>query len=129
LDELRPELDRYHWIHTIPNIACVVVGLVLGDGDFERAILTTLQCGYDTDCTTGQVGAVMGGLLGSEGIPPRWSEPIGAALTSYVEGFEAIGFDDLVTWTTRCGGRLETEAAREDPLRRAPRAHSTERAS
>ena len=129
LDELRPELDRYHWIHTIPNIACVVVGLVLGDGDFERAILTTLQCGYDTDCTTGQVGAVMGCLLGSEGIPPRWNDAIGAALTSYVEGFEKIGFDDLVAWTTRWGVRLEAEAAREHPLRRGPQAHSTERAS
>jgi ADP-ribosylglycohydrolase len=129
LDELRPELDRYHWIHTIPNIACVVVGLVLGDGDFERAILTTLQCGYDTDCTTGQVGAVMGGLLGSEGIPPRWSEPIGVALASYVEGFEEIGFDELVAWTTRWGVRLEAEAAGESPLRRDPQARSSERAA
>ena len=129
LDELRPELDRYHWIHTIPNIACVVVGLVLGDGDFERAILTTLQCGYDTDCTTGQVGAVMGGLLGSEAIPPRWSEPIGAALKSYVEGFEEIGFDDLVAWTTRWGDRLKAEAARENPLQRSPKTQCTERAS
>jgi ADP-ribosylglycohydrolase len=108
MEELRPELLRYHWIHTIPNIACVVVGLLLGDGDFERAILTTLQCGYDTDCTTGQVGAIMGGLLGFEAIPARWSDPIGGALRSYVDGFEEIGFDELVAWTLRWGTRLAT---------------------
>jgi hypothetical protein len=68
-------------------------------------------------------------LLGSEAIPPRWSDPIGAALKSYVEGFEEIGFDDLVAWTTRWGDRLEAEAARENLLRRDPKDHPTERAS
>jgi hypothetical protein len=35
LDELRPELDRYPRMYTIPTTACVVVGLVLGN--VERA--------------------------------------------------------------------------------------------
>jgi hypothetical protein len=37
LDELSPELDRYPRIHTIPTTACVVVGLVLSNGNVERA--------------------------------------------------------------------------------------------
>jgi ADP-ribosylglycohydrolase len=106
MEELGPELDRYHWIHTLPNIAAVVVGLMLGEGEFERALLTTLRCGYDTDCSAGQTGALMGCLLGTRGIPDAWREPIGPALQSYVDGFEEIAFDDLVAWTKRWGLQL-----------------------
>ncbi len=106
LDELRPELDRYHWIHTLPNVACAVVGLMLGERDFERSILTTLGCGYDTDCSAGQSAAFLGCLLGTDGIPEAWSRPIGDHLRSYVAGFEEVGFDRLVEWTTGWGERL-----------------------
>ncbi|MDD5647044.1 MAG: ADP-ribosylglycohydrolase family protein, partial [Candidatus Bipolaricaulis sp.] len=91
MDVLAPTIDRHHWIHTLPNIACVVTGLVLGEGDFERSVLTTLACGYDTDCSTGQAAALLGGLLGTKGIPERWSAPIGSGLRTYVDGFEEIG--------------------------------------
>jgi ADP-ribosylglycohydrolase len=109
LEELRPDLDRYHWIHTLPNIACAVTGLVLGERDFERSILTTLQCGYDTDCSTGQTAALLGCLLGARGIPDKWSRPIGRRLTSYVVGFEEIEFEKLVAWTTGWGSSLVGE--------------------
>jgi ADP-ribosylglycohydrolase len=106
LDVLRPDLDRYHWIHTLPNVACAVVGLVLGERDFGRSILTTLRCGYDTDCSTGQTAAFLGCLLGAGGIPETWSRPLGQRLTSYVVGFEEIDFERLVEWTTRWGESL-----------------------
>jgi ADP-ribosylglycohydrolase len=106
MDELRSDLDRYHWIHTLPNLVCAVTGLVLGKRDFERSILTTLECGYDTDCSTGQTAAFLGCLLGTRGIPEAWSRPIGARLTSYVVGFEEIDFDRLIEWTTGWGARL-----------------------
>jgi ADP-ribosylglycohydrolase len=106
MDALAPSLDRHHWIHTLPNIACVVTGLVLGEGDFERSILTTLSCGYDTDCSTGQVAALVGCLVGLERIPERWSAPLGSGLRTYVDGFEEIGFDRLTEWTAGWGRRL-----------------------
>ena len=109
LDELRPDLDRFHWIHTLPNIACAVTGLVLGERDFERSILTTLQCGYDTDCSAGQTAALLGCLLGARGIPDKWSRPIGQRLTSYVVGFEEIEFEKLIAWTTGWGSILAGE--------------------
>lgn len=109
LEELRPDLDRFHWIHTLPNIACAVTGLVLGERDFERSIVTTLECGYDTDCSTGQTAALLGCLLGARGIPDKWSRPIGQRLTSYVVGFEEIEFEKLVAWTTGWGSTLAGE--------------------
>lgn len=112
LAALRSELDRYHWIHTLPNVACASIGLVLGERDFERTILTTVANGYDTDCSTGQAGSFLGCLLGTGGIPEAWSEPIADRLRTYVVGFEEMGFDRLVEWTVGWGRRL---AACEPP--------------
>ena len=113
LAALRPELDRYHWIHTLPNVVCAVAGLLLGERDFERSILATLKLGYDTDCSTGQTAAFLGCLLGPSGIPDAWSRPIGDRLRTYVVGFEEITFDRLVDWTTGWGVRLCSGGAAE----------------
>jgi ADP-ribosylglycohydrolase len=100
------ELGRYHWIHTLPNIACVIAGLLLGEGDFERTILTTLACGHDTDCSVGQAAALLGALHGAERLPAKWRDPIGSALDTYVIGFERVDIDALTAWTANWGERL-----------------------
>ncbi|MDD5265075.1 MAG: ADP-ribosylglycohydrolase family protein [Candidatus Bipolaricaulis sp.] len=128
MDALAPSIDRHHWIHTLPNIACVVTGLVLGEGDFERSILTTLRCGYDTDCSTGQTAALVGCLAGTEGIPERWSGPIGDGLRTYVDGFEEIGFDRLAEWTVGWGRRLAASGATRSGTAKARRAKGVGRA-
>lgn len=128
MDALAPSINRHHWIHTLPNIACVVTGLVLGEGDFERSILTTLRCGYDADCSTGQVGALIGCLVGTEGIPERWSAPIGSGLRTYVDGFEEIGFARLAEWTVGWGRHLAAAGATRSGTAKARRAKGVERA-
>jgi hypothetical protein len=128
MDALAPSIDRHHWIHTLPNIACVVTGLMLGEGDFERSILTTLRCGYDTDCSTGQAAALVGCLAGTEGIPERWSAPIGSGLRTYVDGFEEVGFDRLVEWTVGWGRRLAAAGATRSGPAKAGRAKGVGRA-
>ncbi len=99
-------LVDYHWIHTLPNIACVVAGLILGEGDFEKTILTTLACGYDTDCSVGQAAALLGTVLGAKRLPSKWTDPIGEALDTYVLGFERIEIDTLTAWTVKWGERI-----------------------
>jgi ADP-ribosylglycohydrolase len=103
------DMARYHWIHTLPNIACVIAGLILGEGDFEQTILTTLACGYDTDCSVGQAAALLGTLIGAERLPAKWRDPIGEALDTYVLGFERIEIDNLTTWTTTWGKRIAAD--------------------
>jgi len=103
------DMARYHWIHTLPNIACVIAGLILGKRDFERTILTTLACGYDTDCSVGQAAALLGTLLGAERLPAKWRDPIGEALDTYVLGFERIEIDTLTAWTTTWGKRIAAD--------------------
>jgi len=106
--EIREHLKPYHWIHTLPSIACVVAGLMLGNGDFEESLLLTLRCGYDTDCTAGQTGALLGTLLGASRIPEKWKGPIRNKFESYVIGFEEITFDRLTAWTCEWGQRLSS---------------------
>lgn len=105
-ERIEEEMGRYHWIHTLPNLACVICGLLLGEGDFERTVLTTLACGQDTDCSAGQAGALLGAILGHEGLPEKWTAPIGNTLDTYVIGFEKIDLQTLVEWTVGWGERL-----------------------
>ena len=105
-EAIERELGTYHWIHTLPNLACVICGLLLGEGDFERTVLTTLACGHDTDCSTGQAGALLGTVLGASRLPEKWTEPIGEALDTYVIGFERLGLAALADWTVGWGERI-----------------------
>jgi len=60
----------------IPNIGLVVLGLLYGEGDFEKTVLTAVNCGLDTDCTGATVGSVIGIRDGARAIPEHWRRPI-----------------------------------------------------
>jgi ADP-ribosylglycohydrolase len=59
------------------NIGMLIIGLLYGEGDFDRSMCTTVNCGEDTDCTGATVGSIFGLLHGIEAIPQKWIEPIG----------------------------------------------------
>ena len=65
------------WFQAPSNIGYVVIGLLYGEGDFKKSMLTALNCGDDTDCTAGTVGAIFGLMHGTNGIPKDWREHIG----------------------------------------------------
>lgn len=96
-------VPRYHWIHTFPNLAAVIVALWFGGGDFGTTIAIATMCGLDTDCTAGQVGALLGTAGGMSAIAACWREPIGDALESTVVGFERVPFDALARRTLAAG--------------------------
>jgi ADP-ribosylglycohydrolase len=79
---------QYHWVHTFPNAAMAVIGLLFGKGDFEEALRITAMCGLDADTTASQVGALMGVIVGESGIPTKWKEPLADRVETFVEGFE-----------------------------------------
>lgn len=62
------------------NIGFILLGLLYGEGDFEKSLLYAVNCGDDTDCTAATVGSIMGILLGESGIPERWKTPIGRSI-------------------------------------------------
>lgn len=44
--------------------------------DFEESLVRTIGRGGDTDTNAAIVGAVLGGVYGSEGIPQRWRDTV-----------------------------------------------------
>ncbi|MBR6371787.1 MAG: ADP-ribosylglycohydrolase family protein [Victivallales bacterium] len=64
------------------NIGFVIIGLLYGEGDFDKSICTAVNCGDDTDCTGATVGALFGIMKGISNIPKRWLEPIGESIST-----------------------------------------------
>ncbi len=69
-----PELG---WFQAPANVAYVVIGLLYGEGDFKKTLLTAINCGDDTDCTGATAGSIMGIIHGTKIIPSDWKEYIG----------------------------------------------------
>ena len=56
------------------SIGAIVLGWLYGGGDFGKSVCLAVNCGEDTDCTAGTLGAILGILLGEERIPVKWSQ-------------------------------------------------------
>ena len=54
--------------HMVPNHGLVIHSLLHGEGDFSETLKIVNTCGWDTDCNSGNVGCLMGILVGVEGI-------------------------------------------------------------
>ncbi len=65
------------WFEAPSNVAYAVLGLLYGEGDFKKSMITAINCGDDTDCTAATVGAMMGIMGGMKVIPEDWRAYIG----------------------------------------------------
>lgn len=70
------------WFQAPSNVAYAMLGLLYGEGDFKKSMLTAVNCGDDTDCTAATVGSIFGIMNGTAGIPADWREHIGDAITT-----------------------------------------------
>src|SRR5689334_375769 len=71
--------DRYGGnCHIVPNHALIILSLLYGDDDFQRALMIVNSCGWDTDCNSGNVGCLLGIKNGLSGIKdgPDWRGPL-----------------------------------------------------
>lgn len=90
------------------NIAFTILGWLYGES-FEDALLKTVNCGYDTDCTAATLGAILGMLLGPEGLPDRWVRPVGrrVVVSPPIKGFPAPkDLEELTRRTIRMGKQI-----------------------
>ncbi len=62
--------------HAVQNHGFTLLGLLYGK-DFGDKLCKAVNCGYDTDCTGATLGALLGIILGSKGIPNKWKEGVG----------------------------------------------------
>jgi len=57
------------------NLGFQTIGWLYGE-DFGDAICKAVNCGYDTDCTGATLGSILGIILGKDGLPKKWIEPL-----------------------------------------------------
>lgn len=89
-----------------PNNAVNALALLYGEGDFERTISIAVMAGWDTDTNAGDVGPVMGVILGPGAIAEKWTKPIGNIFRSDVKGAEEWSIDELARRTVAAGTRM-----------------------
>jgi ADP-ribosylglycohydrolase len=79
--------------HVVPNHALMIMALLYAPDDFTRAQTIVCTSGWDTDCNAGNVGCLMGAMLGLEGIDVqgKWRGPLAdRMLISSADGGDAI---------------------------------------
>ncbi|MCY4459912.1 MAG: ADP-ribosylglycohydrolase family protein [Albidovulum sp.] len=64
--------------HVVPNHALMIMAVLYSPDDFHRAQTIVNTSGWDTDCNAGNVGCLLGIMLGLEGLDngPDWRGPI-----------------------------------------------------
>lgn len=105
LHSLHDEDNIFEWCHIIPNEKIVVLSLLHSGGSFTRAIGNCVQFAFDTDSNAAVVGAVMGSLLGPEGIEEKWTAPIGGTMESTVLEESMNRIEDLAKRTFKVAKR------------------------
>lgn len=93
-------LEHYpsdNWTDVCINLPFMLLTLYSADGDFDKAICTAASLGYDGDCTTATVGAIMG-IIAPDSMTEKWTAPIGKDLvltTCILNMHEAASIDDF----------------------------------
>jgi len=89
------EKSPYHWCHTISNAQVVTLGLLWGDGDFEKSICRAVQVCFDTDCNGATVGSIIGMMLGAKKLPRKWIDPLNNRVETGVKGYHLVNISKL----------------------------------
>ena len=58
------------------NGSFIAMGLLYGEGDFEKSMEISTRCGADSDCNPSNCSGVMGIILGYDNIPSEWTKYI-----------------------------------------------------
>lgn len=69
--------DKYDGVcHIIPNTCLMVMAMCYGENDFSNTLEMLNRSGWDTDCNCGNVGSILGAIVGLDGIDESWIKPI-----------------------------------------------------
>ncbi len=90
------------------NIGITLMALLMSGGDIEQATLIALNSGFDTDCTCGIAGAILGIIMGAK----RLQEEYGMSDTGFVTNFDVRRSSDRIEVLARDIAKLTLEAER-----------------
>ena len=63
-------------IDALINSGYVLIGLLYGEGDFEKTMDIAMRCGQDTDCNASSSAGIIGTVLGYNAIPEKYRKPL-----------------------------------------------------
>ena len=92
-----------------PNNAVNALALLYGEGDFGKTIAIAVMAGWDTDTNAGDVGPVLGIILGARNIPAKWTDPVANTFRSDVRGAEEWKISELAERTVKVGRSMTAE--------------------
>jgi len=100
-EEVMRKYGAYHPVHTLNNLAFVLIGLLYGGKDLGDTITKSVMCGFDTDCNGATSGSIIGAMVGASELPSEWTGPLGDRVESAVTGFAENMITDLARRTTK----------------------------
>lgn len=96
------------------NGAFIAMGLLYGEGDFEKGMEISTRCGADSDCNPSNYAGVMGIILGYDKIPGEWTkytDEIADSLFIYTDYSFNIAVDRTLHYAKKLvvenGGKIE----------------------
>lgn len=82
------------------NGAYVALGLLYGNGDFDRTQEISMRAGQDSDCNPSSAAGILGVMLGYQGIPAKWTAPL-AAIADSKFSYTDYSFNSIVESTMK----------------------------
>ncbi len=104
------------------NCAYILIGLLYGNGDFERTMDIATRCGQDSDCNPASACGILGTLMGYSRIPEKWmrslqeveSRNFAYTQLSLLQVYEK-GLNQALQMVQRNGGKIEGDIVRIKP--------------
>lgn len=56
------------------NSAYILIGLLYGNGDFQKTMDISTRCGQDSDCNPASAAGILGTIIGYDSIPEYWKK-------------------------------------------------------
>ena len=97
------------------NGACVVLGLLYGEGDLDKSMTIAMRGGWDSDCNPANVGGILMTTRGYKALPAKYveklSDTVKFSYTAYdLPGLYAVCEKLARAIVVRHGGRVEKDA-------------------
>ncbi len=99
------KFKTYNWIHAYPNVAAEIIALWYGD-TFNEMIHIIAMEGYDVDCNAAQIATAYA-IMEAKPLDPRWTDPIGDKLVTYVRGIPETSIRGLSEQTCELARKAE----------------------
>ena len=93
------------------NIAFSIAAWLYGENDFEKSLLFANSFGEDTDCICASLCSTLGIMLGVEGIPSKWKDPLNDRISTCCIKNTSIGL-----WIPDTATQLTERILRDIPL-------------